>query len=237
MWGRWGTPQNFLLVFIDELWKTRKISLFKKWKKIAGDIIILHMCTKNHNHMRYSSWDKEWDRIICHFGPFFALLHSLPNNPENQNFQKMKKASGDVIILNLCNKKHDHMMYAYSDMECLHRHNFCHFRPLFAILPHYWPRKLKFGKNVKKTPGDIILLHMCTINQDHMMYGSWDMKFNRQNFFVILGNFLSFYPPNTLKNENIKNVKNHWRYHHFTQVYQKSWSSAILFQRYGAWRM
>ena len=28
-----------------------------------------------------------------------------PNNPENQNFEKMKKASGDVIILNLCNKK------------------------------------------------------------------------------------------------------------------------------------
>ena len=122
MWRRWSTPQNFLLAFIDELWKTRKIRILKKWKKIAGDIIILHMCTKNHNHMRYSSWDKEWDRIICHFGPFFALLHSLPNNPENQNFQKMKKASGDVIILNLCNKKHNHMMYAYSDMEC-NRHS------------------------------------------------------------------------------------------------------------------
>ena len=26
-------------------------------KKIAGDIIILHMCTKNYNHMRHSSWD------------------------------------------------------------------------------------------------------------------------------------------------------------------------------------
>ena len=237
MWGRWGTPQNFLLVFIDELWKTRKISLFKKWKKIAGDIIILHMCTKNHNHMRYSSWDKEWDRIICHFGPFFALLHSLPNNPENQNFQKMKKASGDVIILNLCNKKHDHMMYAYSDMECLHRHNFSSFQAIFCSFAPLLTSKTKIWKKCKKTPGDIILLHMCTINQDHMMYGSWDMKFNRQNFFVILGNFLSFYPPNTLKNENIKNVKNHWRYHHFTQVYQKSWSSAILFQRYGAWRM
>ena len=46
-----GTPQNFLLAFIDELWKTRKISILEKWKKIAGDIIILHMCTKNHNHM------------------------------------------------------------------------------------------------------------------------------------------------------------------------------------------
>ena len=77
-----------------------------------------------------------------------ALLSLLPNNPENQNFEKMKKTSGDVIILNLRNQKHDHMIYAYSDMEC-DRHN-CHFRPFFPLLPHYWPRKLKFGKNVKK---------------------------------------------------------------------------------------
>ena len=27
----------------------------KKKKKITGDINILHMCTKNHNHMKYSS--------------------------------------------------------------------------------------------------------------------------------------------------------------------------------------
>ena len=37
---------------------------FEKMKKIAGDIIILHICTKNHNHnhMKYNSWDREWDR-------------------------------------------------------------------------------------------------------------------------------------------------------------------------------
>ena len=32
MLGRWGTPQNFLLAFIDELWKTQKIRLLRKWK-------------------------------------------------------------------------------------------------------------------------------------------------------------------------------------------------------------
>ena len=96
IWRRWGTPQNFLLALIDELWKTWKIRILKNWKKIAQDIIILHMCTKNHNHMRYSSWYTEWDK---------------------QNFEQMKKASEDVIILNLCNKKHDQMMYAYSDTE------------------------------------------------------------------------------------------------------------------------
>ena len=26
-------------------------------KKNAGDIIILHICTKNHDHMMYDSWD------------------------------------------------------------------------------------------------------------------------------------------------------------------------------------
>ena len=47
------------------------------------------------------------------------------------------------------------------------------------------------------------------------------------------GNFLPLYLPNTLKNENIKNEKIPWRYHHFTQVHQKSWLPAIVFQSYG----
>ena len=37
----------------------------------ARDIIILHLCIKNHDHMRYSSWDMKWDRIFC---PFIQLL-------------------------------------------------------------------------------------------------------------------------------------------------------------------
>ena len=34
-------------------------------KNIAGDIIILHICTKNQNHMSYSSWYTEWDIFFC----------------------------------------------------------------------------------------------------------------------------------------------------------------------------
>ena len=61
--------------------------------------------------------------ILGHFLPFTS---PPPNNSENQNFQKMKKASGDVIILNSFNKKHNQMMYTYSDMES-ERHNFLSF--------------------------------------------------------------------------------------------------------------
>ena len=33
-----------------------------------------------------------------------------------------------------------------------------------------------------KTPRDIIILHMCTINENHMVYGSWYMECNGHNF-------------------------------------------------------
>ena len=158
-------------------------------KKFAADIIILYMCTRNHNHMRYSSRYTKWDRLFCYFGPLFCDFNPLPlNNPENQNFEEIKKAFGDVIILNLCNKKHDHMIYAYTDIECLHRHIFLSFRPFFALLAHLWSRKLKNVINIWR------YYHLIIWSPD-IMYGSWDIKFNRQNYFVILGKFLSFYSP------------------------------------------
>ena len=36
-----------------------------------------YTCVRKNNHMRCSSWDTEWDRIVCHFGPFSALLPPL----------------------------------------------------------------------------------------------------------------------------------------------------------------
>ena len=59
------------------------------------------------------------------------------------------------------------------------------------------------------------------------------------------GLFLPFYSSNSLKKENFKKKEGKkpqktttttttttWRYHYFTQAYQKSWSYAILFLRY-----
>ena len=57
------------------------------------------------------------NKIFCHFGPFFSLL--LPpflNNPKNENFEKLKKVPGDIIILHKCTKNHDHMLYYSLDM-------------------------------------------------------------------------------------------------------------------------
>ena len=49
----------------------------------------------------------------------------------------------------------------------------------FVIWGHFLPflptnnlENQNFEKIKKKTPGDIIILHMCTANDNHMMYGS-----------------------------------------------------------------
>ena len=60
---------------------------------------------------------------------------------------------------------------------------------------------------MEKSARDIIVLHKCIINDNHMIYGSWDINCNRQIFFVILGHFRSFYPSNSPKNDNIRKMK------------------------------
>ena len=47
-------------------------------------------------------------------------------------------------------------------------------------------------------PVDTIILHMCTINENHMMYDSWDMKRDRQNLLLFWAIFCSFSVPKTI---------------------------------------
>ena len=48
---------------------------------------------------------------------------------------------------------------------------FCHSGPFFALLPPMDPENQILGK-MNTTPGDIIILHIYTINDNHMMYSS-----------------------------------------------------------------
>ena len=111
------------------------------------------------------------DVIIFYFGLFLPLC--LPNSLKNENFKKMKrkKTSGD-IILHECTKNHDHMLYYSWDM--VHeRCNYFLFLAVFPLLPINSPKNQIF-KKVKKMPGYIIILHLCTKNYEKMMFGFWD---------------------------------------------------------------
>ena len=100
------------------------------------------------------------------FLSFCAILCPFPpSNPEAQDFEKMKKPLGDNTI-------------------SLSRT--CSWHDKFIVL---WTLNIQAQIFLR-----ILLKILCTINDNHMISGSWDMKCNKQNFFVILGYFLRFYP-------------------------------------------
>ena len=49
-------------------------------------------------------------------------------------------------------------------------------------------------KKTKKKPGDIIILHLYTTNENHTMYGSWDVEHDRLNFLSFWTIFCPFTP-------------------------------------------
>ena len=121
---------------------------------------------------------------------------------------------------------------------------------LFDILDHFLPfyslktQKIKILKNMEKLPGDIIILHMCNINDNHIMYRSWDTKCVRQNFYH-LGPFFHFYPTNPpsppppltiWKIKILKKWKKTWRYYHFKHMYHTWQSYDVWFLRCWAWQ-
>ena len=117
----------------------------KKEKKIGGDIIILHIWTKNLNHMMYGSWDtkREWQNFLS----IWAI--------------------------------------------------FCP----FTILTNRKIKILKIEKTLLEMPS---FFHMCTKNHNHMMYGSWDIDFDRHNFLSFWVMFCPFTALRIRKNKILK---------------------------------
>ena len=134
----------------------------------------------------------------------------------------------------MCIKNHNHMIYSSCDTEW-DRQSFLSFWAIFCPFRPLTTWKIKILK-FKKTPGDIIVLHICTINDNHMMYGSWDMERDRQNFlsFWTVSALLTSYEPR--KSKFWKNEKKPWRFYHFIHVYHKWQSYNVWFLRHGAWR-
>ena len=139
-------------------------------RKLAGDIITLHRCTKNQDHMMYASWDME-----CDGHNFVIQGHFLPFNPLiTQKIKFLEKCPG-----------------ISSFYSCVPKMTI-----IWCMVPEIWSVTIFFviicgaffrftltaqlikilEKWKKKTPGDIIILHMCTINDNHKMYGYWDME-------------------------------------------------------------
>ena len=174
------------------------------------------------------------DRIFCHSGQFFALLH--PYRPRKSKFLKNWKNTWRYYHFKNVHHKwqsYDVWFLRYGMQQT----EFLSFWTVFCPFAPQKPKKSKFWKNLKKTPGDIIS-HTCTKNYDQMMYSSWDMVHDRCNcYFSFWAIFCPFTTLTAQKTKFWKNEKNTMTYDHFTYVYRKLWSDDVWFLRYGAWQV
>ena len=119
------------------LW-TQKIKIFLKRKK--------HLKIFSFYKHKWQSYDAWFLSYRVRWTEFFVILDYFfhfypPNNPENQNFEKIKKLLRDIIILHRCNINDNHMMYDSWDTKC-NWQNFLSFWTIFCPFTHQTTQKI-----------------------------------------------------------------------------------------------
>ena len=145
--------------------------------------------------MTYPSWDMERDRhtFLSFWVIFFALLTLL-----TWRIKILKNEKNAWGYYHFAREYHKWWSYGIWFLRYGTKKT-----EFFVILDYFLPfyplttRRIKILK--KKKSGDIILLRVCTKNENHM-YGSWDMEHNR--IFFILDRFLHFYSSNNQEKQN-----------------------------------
>ena len=147
--------------------------------------------------MIYSSWDIEQNIlklvILCHF---FTPLKPL-------KIKILKKWKTHLVISSFytCVPKISIIWCTVLEIRSETDRIFCHLGYLFPFHPPSlpkWSRKLKFWKKWKKCLEILsFYTYMCTVNEDHMIYGFWNIMCDRQKF-------LSFWAKLENQNFNIE---------------------------------
>ena len=134
----------------------------------------LHTFKKNHTHVKKVGHTSECPKNVLTL-----------KSPKNQNFEKMKKNCFTHVYQKPQSYEVQFRTYRVRPFFFL---SFCNI---------FWPFLM---------PGDIITLHWCTTNDNHMMCGSWNIKRNRHNFLSLWASFCPL-PPNNSENQNFEKMK------------------------------
>ena len=138
---------------------------------------------------------------------FWTIFYPFtPYNLENYKFEKTnkqtKKRRRKILLFTYVYHKWQSYHVWFLRYGVQQKQNFWWFLAVFcpSILQTTPQKNENILKKWKKMPKDFITLHMCTINDNHMMYGFWNKKHGRHNFLSFWAIFL-----NTMKNqENVR---------------------------------
>ena len=180
---------------------TRKIKILKKWKnawRYHNFTWRYHNFTWRYHHfthvyhkwqscavcfLKYGAWQTNFFVILGRFLPFYP-----PNNPKNQNSEKMKMYHFTPVY---------HKLQSYDACFLRYRAQWTDF---FVILDHSLPfypittRKIKILKKWKNCLEILSFTHAYHKWQSHDV---WSLRYEvwQTEFCVILDYFLHFYPP------------------------------------------
>ena len=124
------------------------------------------------------------DITFSHFGPFFAIL-----TLKIKIWKKCKQKTWRYYPFT-------HVYHKWRSYEVWFLRYKARQIEFFVMLGHFLPlillatQKIKILKNWKKCLE--IFFYTCTINENHVMYSSWNMERNRQNFFSFWTIFCPF---------------------------------------------
>ena len=162
---------------------TQKLKFWKN-EKIAWRYY--HFTQVEHKWESYNVW---FQRYWAWQTKFFVILdHFLPLYPP-KNLKNQKLINWTILW---CMVPEIRSVWRTEFFVILD--HFLHFYPCNNL------KNQNFEKMNKKT-GDIIILHKYTTNDNHMMYGSWDMKCDRQIFLSFWTIFCPFNPWQTEKSK------------------------------------
>ena len=142
--------------------------------------------------MIYSSWGTEQNKmklvILRHFLPF------IPLKPP-----KIKILKNEKICWRYHHFTHVHQKSQSHDVWFLRQTEFFvilgHFLPFYLspiMIPNIESSKKKWKKCLEILS---FYTYMCTSNDDHMIYGSWDMEHVTDRIFCYFGPFFALLPP------------------------------------------
>ena len=111
-------------------WQPKKWK-YQKWKKTL-EISSFYTSVPKIIIIRYTVPEMWCETDVFILG--YAFSFYPPNSPKNENFKKMKRAPGDIIIEHKCTKNHDHVLYCSWDMAHGRCNFYFSFLASFAIL-------------------------------------------------------------------------------------------------------
>ena len=145
------------------------------------------------------------DRMFCHFGLFFCPFTLLTI----QKIKILKKWKKFLEILSFTQVYHQ--WQSYDIWFLIYQLQQIDFLVIFGQFFPFYPPNSPKNENItklKKTPGDIVILHKCTKNHDHGLYCSWDTVCAGRNcYFSFWTIFYTFTPLTAQKMKTSKKWK------------------------------